>query len=53
MALIIEIMSIFSAPEHEELQRMLRLLQRKIAELLQVELVLQDYSVEGTIPAPR
>jgi len=51
MALITEIMSTFSAPEHEELQRMLRLLQRKIAELLQVEL--EDYSVEGTIPAPR
>ena len=53
MALITEIMSIFSAPEHEELQRMLRLLQHKIAELLQVELVLKDYSVEETIPAPR
>ena len=53
MALITEIMSTFSAPEHEELQRMLRLLQRKIAELLQVELVLKDYSVEETIPAPR
>jgi len=52
MALITEIMSIFSAPEHEELQRMLRLLQRKVAELLQVELVPQDYSVEETIPAP-
>jgi len=52
MALITEIMSIFSVPEHEELQRMLRLLQRKVAELLQVELVLQDYSVEETIPAP-
>ncbi len=48
-ALMTEIMSTLSAPEHEELQRMLRVLQRKMAELLQMELVpLPDYSAEAT-----
>jgi len=48
-ALMTEIMSTLSAPEHEELQRVLRVLERKMAELLQMELVpLPDYSAEAT-----
>ena len=52
MSLITEIMSTLSAPEHEELQRLLQVLQRKVAEMLQVELVLKDYSAEEAITAP-
>ena len=48
-ALIVDIMSTLSAAEHEELQRMLRVLQSKIAELLRIELVTRDYSEDDTI----
>ena len=50
-ALISEIMSTLSPPEHEELQRILRILQGKIAEFLQIELTpMPGYSAEETIP---
>ncbi len=50
-ALMKEIMSTLSAREHEDVQRVLRVLQRKTAELLQVELTSLpgDYAKE-TIP---
>lgn len=49
-ALITEVMSTLSPPEHEELQRILRVLQGKIAELLYIEVVPADYSAKDTIP---
>ena len=53
LSLIAEIMSTLSTTEQEELQRLLQVLQRKVAEMLQVELVLQDYSAKEIILAAR
>jgi len=49
-ALIREIMSSLSATEHEELQRMLRVLQGKMAELLGIELTPVHYDAKDTVP---